>query len=89
MLPTDQNYVKAIQFYTDAIENYDKEAAYYGNRSFAYIRSEFYGYALSDANKALELDPRYIKGYYRRASSNLALGKFKAALKDYEYVIIF
>lgn len=45
------------------------------------------GYALTDANKSLELDPRYIKGYYRRASAYLALGKFKLALKDYEYVI--
>ena len=44
------------------------------------------GYALNDANKSLELDPKYIKGYYRRASANLALGKFKNALKDYEYV---
>ena len=44
------------------------------------------GYALNDANKSLELDLKYIKGYYRRASANLALGKFKNALKDYEYV---
>ena len=44
------------------------------------------GYALNDANKSLELDPKYIKGYYRRASANLALGKFKNALRDYEYV---
>jgi serine/threonine-protein phosphatase 5 len=41
---------------------------------------------LNDANKSLELDPKYIKGYYRRASANLALGKFKNALRDYEYV---
>ena len=44
------------------------------------------GYALQDANKAIQLDPKYIKAYYRRASSYLALGKFKWALKDYEFV---
>ena len=50
------------------------------------VRSFVTGYALADANKSIELDPKYIKGYYRRASSNLALGKFKLALKDYEFV---
>jgi serine/threonine-protein phosphatase 5 len=50
------------------------------------LKSEFYGYALDDATKAIDIDHKYIKGYYRRGSANLALGKFKLALKDYEYV---
>jgi serine/threonine-protein phosphatase 5 len=82
----ESHFSKAIELYTKAIECNPNEASYYGNRSFAYIKSEFYGYALQDANKSIELDPKYIKGYYRRASSNLALGKFKVALRDYETV---
>jgi hypothetical protein len=39
----EQNYAKAIEFYTLAIEFNPKEASYYGNRSFASIKSEFYG----------------------------------------------
>jgi serine/threonine-protein phosphatase 5 len=81
-----QDHPKAIQLYTLAIEKNPNEASYYGNRSLAYVKSEFYGYALQDANKSLEIDPKYIKGYYRRAAANLALGKFKIALKDYDYV---
>lgn len=80
-------FSKAIESYTFAIDNNPAEPSYYGNRSFAYLKSEFYGYALSDANKSIELDPKYVKGYYRRASANLALGKFKLALKDYEFVV--
>lgn len=41
---------------------------------------------MADANKAIEIEPKYIKGYYRRGTSKLALGKYKQALKDYEYV---
>lgn len=59
---------------------------YYGNRSFAYLKTECFGYALKDASKAIELDKSYIKGFYRRAASYMSLGKFKEALKDYEYV---
>ena len=35
---------------------------------------------------AITLDPAYIKAYYRRGSANFALGKNKAALKDFKHV---
>ena len=60
-LYTEKDYNQAITFYTEAINIDPSVAAYYGNRSFAYLRTECFGYALSDANKALELDKTYIK----------------------------
>ena len=33
------------------------------------------------------LDPSYLKAYYRRASANMALGKYKLALKDLKQVV--
>lgn len=81
-----KDYDNAIKYYTEALELNPSNAIYYSNRSLAYLRTECYGYALADATKALEIDKNYIKGYYRRATSNMALGKFKAALKDYETV---
>ncbi|XP_013413791.1 serine/threonine-protein phosphatase 5 [Lingula anatina] len=81
-----KDYGQSITYYTEAIELNPYITAYWGNRSFAYIKTECYGYALNDASKALELDKTYIKAYYRRASANMALGKFKLALKDFEAV---
>lgn len=75
-----------MKYYSSAIELNPTNAIYYGNRSLAYLRTECYGYALADATRAVELDKKYVKGYYRRAASNMALGKFKAALRDYETV---
>ena len=83
---SEKDYENAIKFYSEALELNPSNAIYYSNRSLAYLRTECYGYALADATKALEVDKNYIKGYYRRATSNMALGKFKAALKDYETV---
>jgi serine/threonine-protein phosphatase 5 len=77
---------EAIEYYTKAIELDPNVATYYGNRSFAYMKMESYGFALNDASKSIELDKGYIKGYYRRASANMALGKFKLALRDFEAV---
>ncbi|XP_038237478.1 serine/threonine-protein phosphatase 5 isoform X3 [Dermochelys coriacea] len=82
-----KDYENAVKYYSEAIDLNPANAIYYGNRSLAYLRTECYGYALADATKAIELDKKYIKGYYRRATSNMALGKFKAALRDYETVV--
>ncbi|XP_046744529.1 serine/threonine-protein phosphatase 5 [Diprion similis] len=81
-----QDYNRAIELYTKAIEVDSTVAVYYGNRSFAYLKTECFGYALTDASKAIELDRNYVKGYYRRAAAYMSLGKFKLALKDYETV---
>uniref|UniRef100_A0A8C2SX94 Serine/threonine-protein phosphatase n=1 Tax=Coturnix japonica TaxID=93934 RepID=A0A8C2SX94_COTJA len=82
-----KQYEEAVELYSRAIELNPTNAIYYGNRSLAYLRTECYGYALADATRAIELDSKYIKGCYRRAASNMALGKVKAALRDYETVV--
>ncbi|NXN14585.1 PPP5 phosphatase, partial [Indicator maculatus] len=79
-----KDYERAVELYSRAIELDPSNAIYYGNRSLAHLRAESYGYALADASRALQLDSSYTKGYYRRATCHMALGNFKAALRDYE-----
>ncbi|CAF4886504.1 unnamed protein product, partial [Rotaria magnacalcarata] len=54
------DYETATELYSKAIEIHP-DAILYSNRSFAYLRREWYGYALIDAKKALEYDSKYIK----------------------------
>jgi hypothetical protein len=75
-----------VEGYTKATELNPTNAVYFGNRAFAHIKLEEYGSAVEDATVAIELDPAYVKGYYRRGDSYLALGKFKLALKDLKTV---
>ena len=58
---SEGKYDDALSLYTKAIELNPTVPAYYGNRSFCYIKTEYYGYALEDANKAIDLDKKYIK----------------------------
>lgn len=71
----NQDYEKAIELYSEAIELNPSEPTFYTNRSIAYFRTEAYGYALEDANKSIKLNPNFFKGHYRRAVTNMALGK--------------
>ncbi|CEJ02350.1 Putative Serine/threonine-protein phosphatase [Rhizopus microsporus] len=82
----EKHFSEAIKKYTEAIELNDRVASYYTNRAFCHLKLEAYGYAISDADKALEIDPNFTKANYRRASANMALGNFKEALKDLKIV---
>lgn len=83
---SEQLYDRAIALYTEAIEKNPNNAVFYANRSISNLRLENFGYALNDASKAIELDKSYTKAFYRRAAAHMSLGKYKLALKDFEYV---
>jgi len=68
------------------LEYRPKNAILLSNRALAYVKVENYGLALQDADHAIEADPTYAKGYYRRASANFALHHFKLARKDFRTV---
>lgn len=81
-----KKYDLAIDKYSEAISYNPKVPAYYTNRAYCYIRTECFGYAIRDANKALELDGKFVKAYYRRAVAHMALLQIKEALKDFKLV---
>ena len=70
----DGHFETAFELYSHAITLNPNNAVYYGNRSFCSIKLENYGDALTDANKALELDKTYIKVCYRNIGEVLTLG---------------
>ncbi|KAG1439082.1 hypothetical protein G6F56_012409 [Rhizopus delemar] len=86
LLFKEKHFSEAIKKYTEAIELNDKVASFYTNRAFCHLKLESYGYAIADSDKALLVDPNFTKANYRRASANMALGKFKEALKDLKIV---
>ncbi|CAA7408594.1 unnamed protein product [Spirodela intermedia] len=77
-------FFQAVDLYSQAIELNGLNAVYWANRAFAHTKLEEYGSAVQDATKAIEVDPKYSKGYYRRGAAYLAMGKFKEALKDFQ-----
>jgi serine/threonine-protein phosphatase 5 len=77
----------AIDLYTKAIELNPQDPTFYSNRAQANIKSEAYGYAIADATKAIEIDPNFVKAYYRRAVAYTAILKSRDALRDFKTVV--
>ena len=81
------NYLKALELYTQAIQLCPNHAAYYGNRSAAYIRLNYYAKALEDARKSVQIDPKFIKGHMRIAKCHCAMGEITAAINACQIVL--
>jgi len=73
-----RDYEEAALHYTDAI-NVQPSAVLYSNRAACYIQLREFGKGLADGIKSLELDPDFVKGYYRAAQCLEAQGEFSSA----------
>ncbi|KZW00613.1 TPR-like protein [Exidia glandulosa HHB12029] len=62
---TKKDYAQAIDAYTKAIALDPKNAVYYSNRAAAYSSTADHLSAVSDAEKAIEVDPAFVKAYHR------------------------
>jgi len=77
---------EAISYYTQAID-LAPSAIYYANRAAAYLAQGKVDRALSDCNRAIEKDPKYIKAYSRRGQTYLQMGKLMEAELDFKKVL--
>eukprot|EP01132_Coremiostelium_polycephalum_P004275 gene4275-5349_t len=79
---SQQKFDQAVELYSRAIR-YHATAILYSNRSFSNFKKEYFVDALQDAIKANEMDPDYIKAYYRLGSAHLALGNYQDAKNNF------
>ncbi|KAJ3571693.1 hypothetical protein NP233_g3592 [Leucocoprinus birnbaumii] len=84
---TSHDFPGAAKLYSEAIEKNPNEPTLWCNRAYARMKLEEFGYALSDATKAIALDPRYVKAYYRRATCYLQTLKPQLAVTDFKKVL--
>lgn len=85
---SESRSVEAIDHYTRALalnsHSPTFDAILYSNRAQAHLQDRRYEEALSDLNKAIDLDPRYVKAYIKRAAAYSGLEKYQEAVDDLE-----
>jgi tetratricopeptide (TPR) repeat protein len=83
------NHAAAIDHYSAAIELNSKVATYYSNRSACYSKMKAYDKAMEDAAKCIEIDPSFLKGYYRLAIAHEGRNHLKLAIKTLQTASTF
>lgn len=84
----DKQWQKAIGFYTEAIKLCGNNATYYSNRAQAYLELGSYLQAEADCTKAISLDKKSVKAYFRRGTAREMLGYYKEAIDDFKYALV-
>jgi len=74
-----QNFKRAEQHLSSAIELDPENHVFYSNRAAAYMAMEKFDRALKDANECVRLQPNWAKGFCRQAAALLSLGDLPAA----------
>ncbi|KAL7416209.1 Metallo-dependent phosphatase-like protein [Mrakia frigida] len=82
-----KDFREAIRLYSNAITLNPRDPIFWSNRSIAKMKLEEFGGAISDATKAIEIDPTAVKPFYRRALSQLAIVKPRPAIADLKTVL--
>jgi tetratricopeptide (TPR) repeat protein len=62
---TSKQYDEAIDAYTKAIERDPSNPVYFSNRAAAHSSKSDHLSAVADAEQAIELDPKFVRGYSR------------------------
>jgi len=74
-----QNFKRAEQHLTSAIDLDPENHVFYSNRAAAYMAMEKFDKALKDANECVRLQPTWAKGYSRQAAAFLSMADLPAA----------
>ena len=80
----DGNTELSISLFTQAIDIDPDNVVFYSNRSAAYMKVDSVSKALHDAEKCVELDPKWPKGYNRLGVAQQKLKRFDAAIDSFK-----
>ncbi|MQG18340.1 MAG: tetratricopeptide repeat protein [SAR202 cluster bacterium] len=79
----NNDYSKAIEEFTKAIEKNPNNSFAYNNRGIAYASIEKYELAINDFSKAIELKPELLEPYNNRGFVLELQGKTREAIQDF------
>lgn len=83
----EHKFHQAIESYTKAIELDNQNPIFYSNRAQVHIKLEEYGLAIADCDAAIAIDHEFVKAYYRKGVSLMALLNYKEAQNNFKIIL--
>ncbi|WOL10086.1 hsp70-Hsp90 organizing protein [Canna indica] len=80
----EQKYPEAVKHYTEAVKRNPKDHKAYSNRAACYTKLGALPEGLKDAEKCIELDPSFSKGYTRKGAIQFFMKEYDKALETYQ-----
>ncbi|EQC31285.1 hypothetical protein SDRG_10888 [Saprolegnia diclina VS20] len=77
-------FPKAVEAYTEAIKRDPTNPVYYANRAAALTKLTSFPDAKADCEKALALDPKYVKAYSRLGAIQFFMKEYHKAMESYQ-----
>ncbi|XP_059640029.1 hsp70-Hsp90 organizing protein 3-like [Cornus florida] len=80
----EQKYPEAVRHYTESLRRNPKDPRAYSNRAACYTKLGAMPEGLKDAEKCIELDPTFAKGYTRKGAVQFFMKEYDKALETYQ-----
>ncbi|XP_073153546.1 hsp70-Hsp90 organizing protein 1-like [Henckelia pumila] len=80
----EQKYPEAVACYSEALKRNPKDPKSYSNRAACYTKLGAMPEGLKDAEKCIELDPTFSKGYTRKGAIQFFMKEYQKALETYQ-----
>ncbi|XWS61933.1 hypothetical protein CRYUN_Cryun07bG0167300 [Craigia yunnanensis] len=79
-----QKYPDAVKHYTESLRRNPNDPKAYSNRAACYTKLGALPEGLKDAEKCIELDPTFSKGYTRKGAVQFFMKEYDKALETYQ-----
>merc|ERR1712046_335801 len=80
-------YPEAVAKYSEAMKRNPKAHVPYSNRAACYQKLMEWQLALKDADKCVEMDPTFVKGWSRKAGIHFFLKEYHKAMDAYNVIL--
>ncbi|CAN7123975.1 unnamed protein product [Brassica rapa subsp. narinosa] len=80
----EQKYPEAVRHYSEAIKRNPKDVRAYSNRAACYTKLGALPEGLKDAEKCIELDSSFTKGYTRKGAIQFFMKEYDKAMETYQ-----